>query len=221
MTSIGNDIVALSSTDKQRTNDIRFYSKFITPAELSLYQGPLVSQISFEYFVWLLWSVKESAYKYQKRFDTELIFSPTKIEISNVKFPVGQFFFTDLEEINISGDNFYNGSVIIANKTLYFKSIINTDIITTIVHFGGSFKNIHWGVQKITSPDSKTQSTSVRYFLLSKLKTIFPEGEFTWQKSFAGYLILLIDGKDLGIPISIAHHGIFTSYCFKTNQEED
>lgn len=220
MTSIGNDIVALSNTDKQRTNDVRFHSKFITTAELSLYKDSLASQISFEDFVWLLWSVKESAYKYQKRFDTELIFSPTRIEINRIKSPDGQSVFTDLEEINVSGDNFYNGSVIIADKTLYFKAIINTDIIATIVNSDASFKNIHWGVQQIASPDSETQSISVRQLLLSRLKTTFPQGEFSLQKSLAGYPILLINESDSGIPISLAHHGLFTSYCFKIDRLE-
>ncbi len=80
MKSAGNDIVALNAVDHQRTVSANFYSKFIIPAEQDLYkQSPAMETVSFCSFVWLLWSVKESAYKFVKRLQPELIFSPSRL----------------------------------------------------------------------------------------------------------------------------------------------
>jgi phosphopantetheinyl transferase (holo-ACP synthase) len=83
--SAGNDIVALNAIDKGRSCMPAFYSKFITSAELSLHNP---AQLSLDSFIWLLWSVKESAYKYLKRTDNELVFSPIKLSVSKIEFIV-------------------------------------------------------------------------------------------------------------------------------------
>ena len=69
MNSVGNDIVALAAIDVARTRQPEFYSRIITPAEQEFYSLYLKDQLSFEHFIWLAWSVKESAYKVLKRFE--------------------------------------------------------------------------------------------------------------------------------------------------------
>ena len=83
MLGTGNDIVALAAINVERTRQSNFYSKILSLSEQQLY-NELQSQLPFENFVWLAWSVKESAYKFLKRFMPDLVFSPTKIMITNL-----------------------------------------------------------------------------------------------------------------------------------------
>jgi phosphopantetheinyl transferase (holo-ACP synthase) len=215
--SIGNDIVALSAINRQRTNDIRFYSKFITPTELALYQQPAIAAIPFESFVWLLWSVKEASYKYQKRLDPDLVFSPTKIVVQHINIPTTypDKVINDTWEVEALGDDFTHGEVDINTSKLSFKSIINDDLIATVVDRESEFQNINWGIQQIKHTDSENQSQLARMFLLNRLYSIFPKGNFTLQKSPVGYPLLLNNDIETGIFISMAHHHNYISYCFK------
>ncbi|MEO6523638.1 MAG: 4'-phosphopantetheinyl transferase superfamily protein [Mucilaginibacter sp.] len=216
MISIGNDIVALGAINRQRSNDTRFHSKFITPTELALYQQPAIAAMPFESFVWLLWSVKEAAYKYQKRLEPDLIFSPAKIVVQHIIIPATypNKVIEDAWEIDVLGVDFIHGEVHINTGKLYFKSIINADLIATVVDQEPAFQNIYWGIQKIVHTDSENQSRLVRVFLLNKFQSVFPQGNLTLQKSAVGYPVLFNNGVETGILISLAHHGHFTSYCF-------
>src|ERR1700739_3692703 len=90
MTSTGNDIVALTAINVARTKQPNFYSRIVTSGEQELYYSTLQDQLPFEHFVWLVWSVKESAFKYLKRVDPGLIFSPSKMRMVELKKTVGQ-----------------------------------------------------------------------------------------------------------------------------------
>ena len=78
MRSTGNDIIGLKSIDPHLTIQQRFYSKILSFSELELYYRKASETIPFENFIWLLWSVKESVYKYQKRNFPDLVFSSGK-----------------------------------------------------------------------------------------------------------------------------------------------
>ena len=69
MISAGNDIVSLTATNVTRTKSPEFYSKIISPAEKALFDTLDQEVLPFHRFVWLLWSVKESAFKYLHRLD--------------------------------------------------------------------------------------------------------------------------------------------------------
>jgi len=64
MTRGGNDIVSLQAINRTRTRQPRFYSKILADSELTLYKEGGFAAIPFEIFVWLCWSIKESAFKY-------------------------------------------------------------------------------------------------------------------------------------------------------------
>ena len=66
--STGNDIVALIATDKERASHYRFYSRILTAGEQTLYAQQQADGMPFEHFIWLLWSIKESVYKYSSRY---------------------------------------------------------------------------------------------------------------------------------------------------------
>src|ERR1700740_2467205 len=85
MISAGNDVVSLAAIDITRTNQHKFYSKILSDSEIPLYNEFSLAQIPFEHFVWLLWSIKESAYKFLQRNNPGLIFTPVKFVVNDLQ----------------------------------------------------------------------------------------------------------------------------------------
>src|ERR1700761_7632079 len=88
--STGNDIVDLSATDPLRTCSHRFYSRIISGEEKTLYDQ--LGGLPFDNYVWLLWSIKESVYKYTSRTNTTLVFAPLTIPVLHLDPPSGDGF---------------------------------------------------------------------------------------------------------------------------------
>jgi phosphopantetheinyl transferase (holo-ACP synthase) len=204
--SAGNDIVALNLVDKERTNLPAFYSKFITSDELLLHKD---LTIPFESFVWLLWSVKESAYKYLKRGDEHLVFSPSKLIIKKV------FVSTLTDQDHLQADQpidvYYEGTVSNNTHTLNFKSALNNQFIATIINEG----DVYWGVKTIADSNYHAQSDAVRLLALAKLDNIFIADDLWIDKHPSGYPFIVNGSHPLQSPISFAHHGCYVSYAFQ------
>lgn len=200
MKSAGNDIVALTAVDIQRTISPNFYSKFIIPQERDLYeQSSALKTVPFYGFVWLLWSIKESAYKYVKRLQPELIFSPSKFVV---------------ESIEEAGD-FLVGTVLFQDIKLYYSSLLTEEYIETVVDAQKAFDDVYHEVIKIDQSDSESQSAAVRTLVLQKLKSVLRRDDLTISKADAGYPVIWLAGKPLDIPLSFAHHDCFVGYAFK------
>lgn len=202
MSSTGNDIIALHAIDKKRTRDTGFYSKIISVEEEALYELEAFASMPFEHFVWLLWSVKESVYKYEKRTDTDLIFSPTRIIVGQIDLPSG------------SGEGFCTGTVCHGTAVLYFRSKIHPEYIATVVAGEEGFDNVWWGVQRIDDPAYAHQSKMVRDLARQRLNTVCPGDDLYIGKSPSGYPVVLQNGREMKIPVSFAHHGCFVAYSF-------
>ncbi|MEO6631953.1 MAG: 4'-phosphopantetheinyl transferase superfamily protein [Mucilaginibacter sp.] len=211
MKSAGNDIVALDAINIERTNDSRFYSKFITPPELALYS----LDIPFESFVWLLWSAKEAAYKYWQRNQPNLIFSPGKLIIQSLHLPPN-FTPTPLTSICESTNQYQlvTGTISNGQKQLHFHSIVFTNVLATVVNADEDFDNVYWGIQQIPQTDSQSQSASVRAFALNKLSDVLKAGELSIAKSEVGHPVVLKSDLAIDIPLSFAHHEEFVGYSF-------
>jgi phosphopantetheinyl transferase (holo-ACP synthase) len=215
--SAGNDIVALNAIDIQRTRDARFYSKFITDSELAIYQQHSLT-LPFEIFVWLLWSVKESAYKYLQRHDAGLLFSPIKFIVEQLNIPA-DFSLTpftglywDSEE---TPSNYITGSVSYINTTLYFHSYLTHDFITSVVDADEQFDNVYWGIQLIEQTKHLHQSQEVRNFALIKLKALSAINDLRIVKSEMGSPVVMDGGTSLEVNLSFAHHDKWVGYSFK------
>ncbi len=216
MKSAGNDIVALRLVDKQRTSQFRFYSKILSAGEQGLYGQPQFAEMPFEKYVWLLWSVKESTYKYLKRTIPNLVFSPTKIIIQHIEIPLGllknKFEGIQWESTGCS-EEFYSGMVIYGSHTFYFQSKISKEWIATVVNDNDNFENVCWGIQSIDHSGYFHQSKEVRTLLLNTLNSFFP-GDLRVEKSPVGYPVIFKDLEDLHIPVSLAHDDLFVAYSF-------
>lgn len=217
--STGNDIVALKAINIVRTKQFRFYSKIISVVEKELYDQLVADKIPFENFVWLLWSVKESAFKFLQRITPDLVFSPSKIIIKQLVFPVQQLV-TRLEGDRTEGCGFddkiaYKGTIEFGTTRLYSRSIISEELIVSVVNYLDNFENTCWGFKVINSTEPPYQSRAVRYFLINRLKSLFLDADLNISKSPSNYPILLNGKEEMAVPISLAHHDHFVAYSFQ------
>ena len=201
MRSAGNDIVALDKIDTGRSQHPGFYTKILAGAENALYQDDLFPLLSFEHFLWLLWSIKESVYKYAKRTCPGLVFSPTKIVVESIA--------TSEDETGL----FYAAQVRAGSGVFHTRSFITADCIFSMANHTNDFSEVTWGLHPIDNDGHEFQSRAVRVFLLQRLTTLFPDVYWEIEKSPEGYPILLRDRQPCHhIPVSFAHHGHFVGY---------
>src|SRR5471030_328378 len=169
MHSTGNDIVSLNAINITRTLQPRFYTKILAAAEIAAYDQ-YKNNITFENFVWLSWSIKESAYKFLQRNNPSLVFSPTKFIVTRLEIPANNS--PSLMEGNdFTSQPVYKSTVIFGSETLYSRSIVNSDFIFSVVNEDNNVEDTGWGVKRINDANSSNQSTEVRTFLLAKLKS--------------------------------------------------
>lgn len=214
MLSTGNDIVDLRLTDADRTNQSRFFSKILSPSE----QQSALPELPFEQYVWLLWTIKESVYKYFKRLIPDLTFSPPRIVIDQLNFPEIVFNLSSQNEFcekDISQNAFYHGKASLVHGTVFFRSIITEDLIVTIVDADPDFSKTHWGIKVCEDTEAENLSAEVRAFSLKRLNSILSTANLRFEKSQIGYPVLLNQNEELKIPVSFAHHERFVTYCFK------
>jgi len=198
MLGTGNDIVALGAINVERTRQANFYSKILSLSEQQLYKE-LQPPMPFENFVWLAWSIKESAYKFLKRFMPDLVFSPTKIYITKLE----------------PGLDAYTGIVQFNAHQLYFRTSIDQDYIFSVVNFSDDFTHTRWGISRIDSSDHTHQSSEVRKLLLCDLNDLQPGNNFTLDKSPHGWPVVMKGKQELPMPVSLAHHGHYVAYSFQ------
>lgn len=202
MNSAGNDIVALTAIDVERTRQPKFYSRIISSAEQELYSLRLKEQLSFEQFVWLAWSIKESAYKFLKRFDPKLVFSPSKMAVGQLSF-FGEYF---------------EGAVRFREQILCSRSFLNEDYIFSFVNNDDDFSDIRYEVKKISLAEASNQSDAVRELFLARLSGIFPESSLQIAKNRHGWPVIIKDDEEISIPVSFTHHDHFVAYTFYLSQ---
>ena len=214
MISTGNDIVALKAINIARTKQQNFYRKIISASEKELYDRQLSDNLPFDVFVWLLWSVKESVFKYLQRITPELVFSPTRIIITQFSWPANNFD-GQLEGCGFDDDSTYKAVVSFGDHVLYSRSIINEEFIFSVANGTDDFGQIQWGIHLIDSSDPDTQSKAVREFLIRKLSPLFPGNTLLVEKSPKGYPFILKDGGEILLPVSLAHHDYYVAYSFQ------
>jgi phosphopantetheinyl transferase (holo-ACP synthase) len=214
MISTGNDIVALKAINIARTKQHNFYKKIISVSEKDLYDRQLSGKMPLENFVWLLWSVKESVYKYLQRITPELIFSPAKIMVSQIGLPSGHTA-TKLEGRGFDEGTVYKSAVTFGDHLLYSRSIISEEFIFSVVNHTDNFEHTWWGIRLISSSKPGHQSKEVRVFLADRLNTLFPHNELLISKSPHGYPVILKNGAETPIPVSLAHHDHYVAYSFQ------
>ncbi len=213
MKSIGNDIVALALINPEHTRGEKFFSKIICKQEVELFKSTISSKISFENFVWLAWSVKESVYKFCSRNHSTLPFSPTKIIVRKIQLPIEKntLIAEELESTSLNRAISYCSEVSFAGRNYFTRSLINNELIFSVCNNNDDFENICWGIKTITDNSYENQSASVRMFVLNKLQDVFKRSDLRIEKKPAGYPVI---AQEQNIPLSFTHHGCFVGYAF-------
>lgn len=216
MISAGNDIVSFAATNFARTSQPVFYSKMLSEPEISGY-ALYTDHLSFEVYVWLLWSVKEAAYKYLKRLDAELVFSPTKTIAQHLKAPglvLPVFGNETLEGTGFKDVAAWSGTVFHKDKILYFKSLVYPEFVHTVVSPTANFNNVHWGIRSISNSGNTFQSAAVREFVLARVRGIFNHPDLQVTKNHHDIPLIVGDSRNLTLLVSFSHHGRYVAYSF-------
>jgi len=218
MISAGNDVVSLTAIDAARTNQHKFYSKILSDSEIPLYNELSLAGIPFENFVWLLWSIKESAYKFLQRFDAALIFTPVKFVVESLRVPLGNFV-NNFNGIVLEDTGFENhvavtGVVKFEMTALHSCSLLYDDLISTVVNDSNNFQRTCWGFKSIDDPSPENQSKEVRLFLIERLTKVYGDLDLKVEKNENGCPVLLKANDKMNIPVSLSHHESIIGYSF-------
>lgn len=223
MISAGNDIVSLTATNVTRTKSPEFYNKIISPAERALYETLDHEALPFDHFVWLLWSVKESAYKYLHRLNPAIVFTPVKFEVQRIETPDDyQLTAFEKDELILRGFNgmtTFNGVVAHEGVMLFFKTLIYREFVISVVNLDECFDDIYWGIRRVKDTGPKEQSAAVRLFALEALEAILESAALRIEKNAHDAPVVLGDdgGMEAAISLSLSHHGEWVGYAIKAH----
>lgn len=196
MMSAGNDIIALAGTDEDKTSRYRFYSRILSPGELSLFDA---TGLRFSTFVWLLWSIKESVYKYVSRSNPQLVFAPLKIPVNGLRIR----------------EDYFEGKICYRGQCLISRSFLRDELIMTVVNEGEDFSLIRWGVRAISDSGYPAQSAGVRKFALFSMSAHLPGANLRIVKTADGPPEVWDGELPLDIPLSLAHHGRYVAWSYR------
>lgn len=180
---IGNDIIDLSQARKQSNLQRKgFLEKLFSDNEKKL----ILNSISYFDMIWMLWSMKEAAYKIYTQQHNIRFFAPKKFECKLT--------------------NEFNGVICIKGQNFYSNSIINPNFIFTIAILNKKKKSY----SEITSPDQidikiKSKLNELTGLNISAIKQ---------KKSKNGAPRYYYKKKLLTSSCSITHHGDYGAYSF-------
>lgn len=129
-----------------------------------------------------------------------MVFSPTKISLYGLS---GQ-------------DNVFHGIVMFRSddEDMLFRTEITAEWLHSIViNSPGNFQ-AHANVKRINPLNNEQRSVLAWQFLLDDLKKELGE-DVILKKSELGYPVIIKDGKELDIPVSLSHDGDFAAYSFR------
>lgn len=190
---IGNDIVDLAQA-KQESNWRRagFLNKVFTAHEQHL----IHTANDPDCMVWLLWSMKESAYKLVTRQTGKRVFAPHKIacQLTN-SYPEA-----------VEGVVWYEG-------THYTQSVFTNSYVATTASSNFIYKSKNQVIISFENVTYQTQHTTIQKSIKQQCATRFsaPETSVHIYKNESGAPVVRIDNS-FNLPLSISHHGYYGAY---------
>ena len=189
---IGNDLVDLKLAAKQSNWQRRgFLDKLFTPTEQEYI---LNSDNPFE-TVWLLWSMKESAYKVYLQMHNERFFAPKKLAC------------------HLISKN--KGTVLINNALFYTESEMGEAFIYTVA-FSEKYNNkFLTDCFRFEHSDFETQHSHTYQKVLAAFanKLKLPVSQLKIKKNGQGVPQLFQGKMLLNHSFSMTHHGQFGAFC--------
>lgn len=190
---IGNDIVDLKQASIDSPKNFkglrwkRFLNKIFTEEEQGFIED---SKNQFE-TVWLLWSMKEAAYKIHVRRYEKRTFNPKKLKC--------EIYYRIRGKVTIDDHDYYTASQI--NKDYIYTTATSEQNITPISDC--------LRLEDLAYENQYKVARSEALFRFSKLKNT-PINSLEIIKNKEGVPYLFIDGKKQDNSLSITHHG---AYC--------
>ncbi|WP_299883179.1 4'-phosphopantetheinyl transferase superfamily protein [uncultured Lacinutrix sp.] len=193
---IGNDIVDLNYAAKHSPySNSKRYQRFLDKVFTKKEQLLIFNAEDKHQMVWLLWSMKEAAYKVNVQQFGKQFYNPKRIDCKLLNDKKGQ---------------------VIIDENLYFtESIITDDFSHSIATLEGEtdFKSEWFKVEKL---DYKTQSKMLKYSFLKLISETkgFNIQTLSIKKTEVGIPKLFNESKKLCIDFSLSHCGEFSGFVF-------
>ncbi len=188
---IGNDIVDLKmAAFESNWKRPRFLDKVFSNEE----QWLILNSENQSQMVWLLWSMKEAAYKIYVQQYGERIFNPKKLRCELVSKSEGL--------VNFNGNQYVTKSEIDDDfiNTLAYSEEPKTTIIHRFKIEDTSYKTqSHTAKQKLLKSFSELKKVSIKYLEIKNDKNSVPR--------------LFYNGNKQSDSFSIAHHGFYGAYA--------
>ncbi|WP_452230492.1 MULTISPECIES: 4'-phosphopantetheinyl transferase family protein [unclassified Lacinutrix] len=201
---IGNDIVDLKKAAKDSPDSYRDgkrYQRFLDKIFTEKEQELIFYTEDKPQMLWLLWSMKEAAYKVHVQQFGKRFFNPKRLECE------------------LLTDN--KGQVTIAGNLYFTKSIITDAFIHSVATLDAA-SNFDSKWFQIENSDYKTQSQTVKQFFLkclSKTKRLDMQ-TLNIQKTEVGVPKVYNKSEKLPIAFSLSHCGNYTAFSILKNNSE-
>lgn len=187
---VGNDIVDLKfARVNSRWKEQRFLDKLFTGKEQTFILKDNARYIR----TWLLWSMKESAFKVASSHNSQLLFNPKE-------------FHCKMESPSVNSVRFFN-------EVYQTISIIKRDFIYTTAFQNNNLISSKWA--HVSSSRPKTQSAEMRVLCKEaycKLKSVSETCVYI-QKNGLGVPQIYVNDALQKDSISITHHGDFGGFA--------
>lgn len=190
---IGNDIVDLRQASQESNWRRKGYiEKLFTYHEQQL----IHDAINPDRMVWLLWSMKESAYKVAVRQTKHRAFAPIKLECS----------LTQSTEETAEGCVFYG-------KNYQTSSLITSQYIATVAFSLNTTPCYNQVIIPFDTTDYQSHHDLIRQSIRQHSSSLFQttEQKIRIGKDSLGVPVLTIDDATI-VPVSISHHGHYGAY---------
>lgn len=183
---IGNDLVDVQiAFSEKKSENLRFIEKVFT-----LQEQKLISQSEDkETTLWLLWSMKEAAYKAHQRVTRhETKFNPKDYKCRLLNF-------SNLAEVKVSS-SFYFINYSCTDR--YIHSIATESSAVTV------FEKIYY----------KKQEAKLSFIKDYSNKNGLAPGNVSIEKDALGIPSIVNEKTRNKVPVSLSHHGNFSAYIF-------
>jgi phosphopantetheine--protein transferase-like protein len=187
---IGNDIVDLKYTSSSWSRP-RFLNKVFTQNEQAL----ILSSENEHETLWLLWSMKEAAYKIHVQQFGERFFNPKRLVCELISE--------------------YKGLVNIDDNRYFTTSTITKDYVHTIAKLSASKTN-RSSVFKAEIASHHIQSDTLKIALLESVSKTeqLPLQDLKIKKTTIGIPELFCDNSKLSMSFSLTHCGRFSGFVY-------
>lgn len=220
---IGNDVIDLKlAREKHKWQRPRFLEKLFTEAEREF----ILDAVDPELRVWLLWSMKESAYKIVARMEGRRFYAPKQFEceVKN-KFlrkgyvPPTSLSVHDSQNTDREVGDTLGGRITYGKSTFTTQSIITSNFIHTIAY---SSQN---STAQFTQKHFQTPRTNHRHqshFTHQELLKCYAEQtgihpkNLSIQKDQLNIPRLFQHKKALSTHISLSHHGNYGAFAINS-----